>query len=482
MVKIVESLKSFGKSITIEPVIFLFILGNYILLGSQVPTDILIFKICHYEMKIKEEICNNLGNETFKAIEEQVQAKTNNFQMTAQWIINIPGLIFSFYAGPLSDVMGRKPLMMFPVIGYVLSSICGIINFAFLRYLPLEFFYTDAIPALFGGLVVYYLGQYSYGASVTEPEERGHRIARLDGTEYIATMIGTLLSPLVSREIGYFGNYVLCGGLALLAVLYLKLAVKEPVKKLETVEDSKVDSKPIKEKQKSGALITFFVIPLLDMKALVTKKRTPAITILIILQLIIYCAYIFVLNSNLSLLYLFMLLNFDGFEAADYAYFSVSMNVCSIFCLIVVMPIVSGKFNASDSLLLLIISGIETLGYALAPFTSDLRLFYACQVLCTIGNCKFPLGRSLLSKYCEPDEVGKMYSIQSILISLTFMISNPIVRQLYDLTLGSFPGAFFLLNASLLLLSGFGNIFLFYQRRHAEVKIGTICQDEYTTF
>ena len=475
MSKTSESIISVFKTVTIEPVIFLFILGNYILLGSQVPTNILMYKICFYEMNHTEHICENLGDESNKAIEELVQIETNNFQMTAQWIINVPGIIFSLYAGPLSDQFGRKPLIMFPIIGYVISAIGGIINYAFLEYLPLEFFYIDTIPAFFGGLVVYYLGQYGYGASVTEPEERAHRIARLDGTEYVATMIGTLLSPVISKHIGYFGNYGLNGALALTAVVYLKFVVEEPVKRKEEKDDSsQTDSKL------SRFLFTFFVTPLIDMKVLISRKRSNLLMFLIFLQLIIYCVYIFALNSNMSLMYLYMLIKFDGFTSTDFAYFSVTLNVCSIICLIVIMPIVSGKLNVSDSLLLTFISVAETLGYVLSPFTSNLTLFYLCQILSTIGNCKFPIGRSLLSKYCDPEEVGKMFSIQSILISLAFMISNPIVRQLYNKTIENFPGAFLLLNASVLLLAGCGNLFIYSKRKHVEVNGVVSGQEVYT--
>ena len=179
-------------------------------------------------------------------------------------------------------------------------------------------------------------------------------------------------------------------------------------------------------------------------------------------------------------MYLYMLIKFDGFTSTDFAYFSVTLNVCSIICLIVIMPIVSGKLNVSDSLLLTFISVAETLGYVLSPFTSNLTLFYLCQILSTIGNCKFPIGRSLLSKYCDPEDVGKMFSIQSILISLAFMISNPIVRQLYNKTIENFPGAFLLLNASVLLLAGCGNLFIYSKRKHVEVNGVVSGQEVYT--
>ena len=459
--KLRNTISDFLKTITIEPVIFLFILGNFILVGSQIPTNILIYKICHIELNNTEEVCGNLGDESNKLVQDEVQILTNNFQMTGQWITSVPGILFSLYAGPLSDKFGRKPLMMFPILGFIFSSIGGIINYAFLESLPLQFFYIDTIPTFLGGMVVYYLGLYGYGASVSEPEERAHRIARLDGVETIATMVGTLLSPLVSKHVGYFGNYGLFAGLALSAAVYLQYFVKEPVDKKQTGD--------LEETETPSFLYSFFVTPLIDMKILLVKKRSCLLALLIALQLIIYCSYIFTYNSNVSILYLYMLVRFEDFSADDFAYFSVTLNVCSVFLLIVVMPIASGKFNLSDALLLTLISVAESLSLLLSPFTSDIKVFYAFQIVSTIGNCKFSIGRSLLSKFCEPDEVGKMFSILSILLSLTFMISNPIVRQLYNKTIDSFPGSFLLLMAAMLTVAGFGNLFTYLKQNKVEL-------------
>jgi predicted MFS family arabinose efflux permease len=147
--------------------------------------------------------------------------------------------------------------------------------------LPIEFFYLESLPAFFGGLVVYYLGIYGYGASVTEPGERAHRIARLDGTETLATMLGTLLSPVIAKRLGYLGNYGIMCGSALLAGIYLKIRVKEPVRTAPVASEKS----PINPKTKESGLVrTFLVTPLLDMKSLLAKKRSALMTALIVIQ------------------------------------------------------------------------------------------------------------------------------------------------------------------------------------------------------
>jgi PCFT/HCP family folate transporter-like MFS transporter 1/3 len=120
--------------------------------------------------------------------------------MKSDWIAAVPTILFSLMAGALSDVFGRKPLLLLPLIGYLLAIICGIINYSFIYDLPLEFFYLDNLTAFFGGLAVYNLGVYSYGTDVSKPEDRAYRLARLDGVETVAAVIGTSLSPKVLLE------------------------------------------------------------------------------------------------------------------------------------------------------------------------------------------------------------------------------------------------------------------------------------------
>jgi MFS family permease len=50
-------------------------------------------------------------------VQKEVQAIANNFQMNSQWISSVPSVFFSVIAGALSDEFGRKPLLLFPLIG-----------------------------------------------------------------------------------------------------------------------------------------------------------------------------------------------------------------------------------------------------------------------------------------------------------------------------------------------------------------------------
>ena len=387
-------------------------------------------------------------------IQKEVQGYVNNFQMNSQWISSVPCVFFSVIAGALSDEFGRKPLLLFPLIGDLTRTLLNIVNYAFIETLPLEFFYLDSIASFFGGSTVYYLGVYSYGTTVTKPNERAHRLARLDGIETLANIVGTLLSPFIFKQLGYFGNYAISSLFFAMSIAYLIWFVREPIQrrpddsKMSEVKTQKQTSKTLPEMvlECFGKLKSFLakavIIPLIGMKSVVTKDRKSILKFLIFLQFLCYGLYLFTLQMQ-SLTYLYMLLVFDGFNETDYALFN---SVC------------------------------EVASAAILPVTDSLWQFYLGFGLGTMGYCKYAVVRSLLSKCIDTDEVGKVFSILAVIASVAPVGGNPVFRQLYNKTLSTFPGAVFLLYAALLSLAGFVNLFLYFMRR--KIKTGNEVEEE----
>ena len=104
--------------------------------------------------------------------------------MIGSWLYFIPGVIYSLFAGALVDQFGKfRLLIFFPIFGTMLTRLIMLINYAFLDTLPVEVFHLRSISSIFGGMSIYYLGYYGYGAAISTPEERAHRMAIFDGFE-----------------------------------------------------------------------------------------------------------------------------------------------------------------------------------------------------------------------------------------------------------------------------------------------------------
>ena len=150
------------KDVTLEPVVFLVKFGSILIVGAQIQTDLLLWKICHLQLGYSELICQNLTSDENDLINDQVQLKANNFLMVFEWLQSGPALIFSLFVGSLVDIYGCKIFIMITLIGHLISDIGILLNYAFIEQLPMEFFYVEAIFSLFGGRPVYYLGSLKY--------------------------------------------------------------------------------------------------------------------------------------------------------------------------------------------------------------------------------------------------------------------------------------------------------------------------------
>ena len=74
-------LRNFIKTISLEPSIFLFMLSSCLVSGAELQTNLIIWKVCHFEFGYNETICENLDQAENEDIQSEVQTRVNNFQM-----------------------------------------------------------------------------------------------------------------------------------------------------------------------------------------------------------------------------------------------------------------------------------------------------------------------------------------------------------------------------------------------------------------
>jgi hypothetical protein len=60
---------------SVEPVVLLFMTGAHIIFGSEVTTNVLMYKICFVEMKFNDSVCSNLTDPTHEDIQKDVQIR-----------------------------------------------------------------------------------------------------------------------------------------------------------------------------------------------------------------------------------------------------------------------------------------------------------------------------------------------------------------------------------------------------------------------
>jgi MFS family permease len=388
--------------------------------------------------------------------------------MYSSWVYSIPVIFFAVIAGALSDYFGRKPIILFPIIGGVVTNLADMLNYALIDHVPMEFFYIDNIGALFGGYAVYYLGTYSYGTDAAAPKDRAHRLARLDGTEILANMVGTILSPYINDAVGFYGTFGIGSAVMTASGLYLIFFVKEKYKTNEESEE--------KEKKSLWKTIRFAAqLPIDGLKSIVLKKRLPGLKPLIILQLCLFTIY-WITVETLSLTYNYLRLAIDGFDGSEYATFSMVMQLANAFYLIIIVPVLNVFGNLHDTLVLFTILIVETAGNIFTGLSNNLWQVYLSQIVAAIGLCKYSLVRTLLSKCIEQDEVGKVFSVLAVIAALAPVGGSPLFKQVFNLTSETRPGTFYLMAGGFCLAAAAGNLVLFFKRRLLVNSSGTEVQ------
>ena len=123
MKKIKTFLKSFHL-ISLEPVFLLFCVNlGLISISSQ---GLYLTKACKVNLNYTEEICDNIhANLT---IQTETQKYVAQIQAYNGMLQSAPGIVFTLFAGPMTDTFGRKPLIIAALFGYLLLDIVFLIN------------------------------------------------------------------------------------------------------------------------------------------------------------------------------------------------------------------------------------------------------------------------------------------------------------------------------------------------------------------
>ena len=117
-------MKSVIGSIMLEPVAFLLMtFVGLIMLTSQ---ELYLMKACKVNLNFTDVECENINNHS--DVQIATQKYVSEIQAYNGVLQSAPGIILAFFAGPLSDKFGRKPLLIFSLFGYLILSIVFLIN------------------------------------------------------------------------------------------------------------------------------------------------------------------------------------------------------------------------------------------------------------------------------------------------------------------------------------------------------------------
>ena len=187
-----------SKIVTVEPAILLFFFARYLYLplyeqyyyvtyGSQILLNT-SFPFPNGTFCLNSsQVDQYAGNGSYKWVE----TRSNNLVFYGQIATRVPQIIVSICLGPLSDQIGRKPIIILASVGTTIQGILSIIIVKF-QWDPYYFILTNFIAGMTGSFTAILSSGLAYLSDVGSEKWRGMRLGILETVYSIGAGLGFL--------------------------------------------------------------------------------------------------------------------------------------------------------------------------------------------------------------------------------------------------------------------------------------------------
>ncbi|KAK5638289.1 hypothetical protein RI129_012584 [Pyrocoelia pectoralis] len=431
----------YKKLFPIEPIVCLNLMT--ISIREMLLNNLLIEMACGVNMGYNKTVCesitnglhrkNNLTNENSK-----IQQEINYMLSWCLPINSIIPIVLLLFLGNFSDENKiRKPFLIMPTIGDLLSTMCCVLCVWYREVLPVEMggIAHYVVPALFGTTPMLYMAAYTHIADASVNKTCIVRLAVMQVCINVSKMVGTVVSGYFFQQLGYV--------VLLLSCMFLQLTVFGYG--LFLVEDLQTETK----KSMRSPFSYTRVCETLQLVTSSTGIRRTNIVFLLVLQFLVVT--VFLGEGNV---YFWFTQQRYGWTNSDYAYFQGTRGVLNSLTLSIAVPTLSQLLHFHDitiitlSLLDKVVSTVVciTVQTSIGEYIS--MLVGAFTIAATSGI------RSLSSTYISADNVGKIQSLLSIVQAIGTSVAAQIYnRGIYDYTHNSYPYAFLYLSIVICIVS-----------------------------
>ncbi|XP_046689252.1 proton-coupled folate transporter-like [Homalodisca vitripennis] len=472
-----DKAKYLFQNITVEPMLACYIIPS--VLASLATQNLNLEKACRVNLKYPDEVCDALeARQTANYTQQEVQVQ----QLVAGMAIwktllqsSIPAFLIMFL-GSWSDRKGRrKPCMLMPIVGEFLTSIGLLICTYFFYQLPMEVAgVSEALfPAITGGWMTMFMAIFSYVGDITTVETRTLRIGVVNVFCSLGIPIGTALSGVLYKEIGFYGVFSLAACIYVFSFTYGLLRIKEEGKsniqyvyagseqKEQWVITDKAKHIPISTgklvEKKIGNVTSFFK----DFFDLHHIKETFEVAFKegannrrkrVLLLMIVVMVVIGPLHGEMTVMYLFTRYRFNWNEV-DYSIFSTYSMLVGLLGTLLSVGVFSHMLKIDDALIGVMSCMSKILAGFIYAYARTNWQIYLAPLVDIVNGTSFIAMRSIASKFGAPRRTREYFERSTLCLgvceALMPLVYGPMYSAVYAATMHTMPGAFFLLGGVL---------------------------------
>ncbi|XP_040571251.1 LOW QUALITY PROTEIN: probable peptidoglycan muropeptide transporter SLC46 [Lepeophtheirus salmonis] len=453
-------------NITLEPVVFLFGLSHG--LYSITVQSLYISKVCAVNLNHSLTICDDIYQH--EEIQTEVQKYVSQLQAYNFFLQGLPAVIYSLFAGPWSDINGRKAIIVLSCFGYVFNNVIYLLNTVFFFELKAEYLLFECLQDFTGGYVAFFFACHSYITDITDDSSRTKRMAFLDGIFPIGFLMGLGLSGIIKKKLGFTYCFSLAIVTSWSSILYTIFFIKERNSSEDQVDntDDNSTTQSANNKVKKEPIWKMFKIQHFQAGVKSTlKRREHDLKKYLLFLILIFMLELFLYGGKGSVMFLYLRKRFKWTEI-DFSQFMIVFGIQGLVSQYFVIPFLSHKLKWRDGTIILIAVGGNIIAGFMFAFANVSWLVYVAGIVSFLGAAISTLLRSLISKCIESDEIGKVFSVIASGQAVIFMIASPIYSLVYKATLDFFPGLVFLVTSCLYSIVGFLAIYLYFGLKKVE--------------
>ncbi|XP_045469577.1 solute carrier family 46 member 3-like [Harmonia axyridis] len=464
-----RKLKYIVNNITVEPLLFLLLVPSA--MNNLTTLNLNLEKACRINLHYNSSVCDALamrdksGYETYH--EEEVQKLVSQMTTIKMIIVGSYPTLLMLFVGSWSDRHGRrKPLILMPIFGDLVSTIC--LYFCAYYFLDLSIEWTmmaETIPfALCGTWTCEFLGLYTYVSGLCKDEERTVRIGAVTVCQIISLTLGMMLSGVMINVLGYKGVYVLSSVLLTLSFIYGVVMVKES--NIQTDKEKANAENSIKEFFSTKHIVSTFKVCFKNG----ADNRRSKMTVLMLLSFMVMGP----LFGEYSVVYIYTRLKFKWSEI-DFSIYSTVHSIVQVIGGSIALSFFSKYLGCDDATLGIIATITKICACIIYAFAPSTLIFYVGAFAEIFHSTCHIAMRSIMAKLVPPQELGQTNSIFAIFESITPLLFGPLYNKVYKETINTFPGSFYIVTVSL----NFVTLFLFIWMYRANKNDGNKNSEQY---